>query len=312
MMEMFKVGTISVSPGEKANGFLEVAELSDGSPVNVPISVVSGLREGPTAWIQCAIHGNEVEGSYALIQTIKEIDPKELRGIFIGIPVLNITAFWAGARIPIFDNKDLNRIMPGNQNGSFAEQYAFTIYKTIKETKVKYFVDVHSAGKVDWALYNDDVSVSQESRELAKSSGFEVVVSNGHRGELEGALFRVLAKEGIPSIILESKNIEKLHAAFINILKHIKMIDGEPSTPKLQKLYKGFAWREIVIKRGGLFYPLVDEGQRISKGHVLGIVTNIFGDELEKIISPVDGVVLLSPGYKPVKTGDTPFEIAIE
>ncbi|MEM2960294.1 MAG: succinylglutamate desuccinylase/aspartoacylase family protein [Candidatus Jordarchaeaceae archaeon] len=308
---MFQVGTISAFPGERVKGFLKVAELSDGSVINVPLIVVNGIQDGPIIWIQCAIHGNEVEGSYALIKTIKEIDPKKLRGILIGIPVLNVTAFWSGVRIPIFDNKDLNRIMPGKQDGSFAEQYAYVIYKTVKE-KVKYFIDVHSAGRVDWALYNEDVSVAEESKELAKSSGFDVIVSNGHGGELNGALFRVLAKEGIPSIILESKNIDKLHNAYMNILKHLKMIDGTPTIPSSQKLYKGFAWREIVIRKGGLFCPLVEEGEKISKGQLLGIVSDVFGDEVEKIFSPVNGLVLLSPGFKPVKTGDTPFEIAIE
>lgn len=308
---MFEVGTISALPGERVNGFMKVAELSDGSVINVPVILVRGLQEGPTVWIQCAIHGNEVDGSYALIQTIKEIDPKKLRGILIAVPVLNVTAFWAGVRIPIFDNKDLNRIMPGKIDGSFAEQYAYIIYNTVKE-KAKYFIDVHSAGMVDWALYNDDVNVAEESKELAKSSGFEVIVSNGHGGELDGALFRVLAKDGIPSIILESKNIKKLQTAYLNILKYLKMIDGNPIISSSQKFYKGFAWREIAIKRGGLFYPFVEEGQKISRGQLLGIVVNLFGEEVERIQSPVNGLVLLSPGFKPVKTGDTPFEIAIE
>jgi len=276
---MVEVGTASAAPGQKGTGFLKVAELNDGSPVNIPILIVNGSKGGPTLWLECCIHGNEVGGPYALLQIVKEIDPKKLSGTLIGVPALNITAFWTGARIPIFDTKDLNRIMPGDPNGTFAEQYANVIYQTVKE-KADYLVDVHWAGGVDWALYNEDVDVAEESRELAKSSGFEVIVSDGHGGVLEGALFRVVAKEGIPSVILESKKIEKLHTAYMNMLKHLKMVEGEPVVPKSQKLYKGFAWGEITIKRGGFFHPKVEEGDEVSKGQVLGIVTNIFGEEV--------------------------------
>jgi len=307
---MVEVGNATAGLGQKGTGYLKVAELSDGSPVNVPVIIVNGSKKGPTLWIECCIHGDEVAGSYALLRTVKEIDPKLMSGTLIGIPALNVTAFWTGARIPIFDTKDLNRVMPGNPAGSFTEQYADVIYRTVK-AKVNYLVDVHCAGKVDWALYNADVDIADKCRKLAEASAFEVIVSDGHGGLLNGALFNVAAREGIPSVILESKNIEKLHTAYTNILKHSGMIEGKLVPPSSQEHYKGFAWREIVIKRGGLFHPNVEEGDPVSKGQVLGVVTNIFGEEVEKVTCPVDGLVMLSPGQKPVKTGDTPFEIAI-
>ena len=308
---MVDVGNVSVASGQKGTGYLKVAELNDGSPVNVPVIVVNGSKKGPTLWIECCIHGNEVAGPYALLQTISEIDPKNMNGTLIGIPALNITAFWTAGRIPIFDTKDLNRVMPGDPNGSFTEQYADVVHRTVKE-KVNYLVDVHWAGKVDWALYNAEVEIADKCKKLAEASAFEVVVSDGHGGLLNGALFNVVAREGIPSVILESKNIKKLHVAYTNFLKHLGMIEGRLVTPTSQKHYKGFAWREIVIKRGGLFHPKVEEGDDVSKGQLLGVVTNIFGEEAEKISCPVNGLVMLSPGHEPVKTGDTPFEIAIK
>lgn len=310
-MGIIKVGSASATSGKKGTGYLKVAEFNDGSPVSVPVIIVNGSEEGPSLWIECCIHGNEIAGAYALLQTIREIDPNRLKGILIGVPVLNITAFWTDGRIPLFDTKDLNRIMPGNPNGSFADQYARAFYEAVK-AHAGYLVDVHWAGKIDWALYNAKVNIADKCKELAKCSAFEVIVSDGHGGLLNGALFNVVAKSGTPSVILESKSIEKLEVAFTNMLKHLGMIEGKIVEPKSQKFYNGFAWREIVIKRGGLFHPKVQEGDEVSKGQILGVVTNIFGEEVETIKSPVNGLVMLGPGYKPVKPGDTPFEIAIE
>jgi len=305
------VGSASAAPGEKATGFLKAAEFNDGSPINVPVIVVNGSKEGPSLWIECCIHGNEVAGPYALLKTIQGLDPKNMNGTLIGVPALNITAFWTNGRIPIFDTKDLNRIMPGDPDGSFAEQYASAIYKAVK-ANADHLVDVHWAGKVDWALYNAEVKIAEKCSQLAKASAFEVIVSDGHGGILNGALFNVVAREGISSVILESKDRQKIHVAYTNILKHLGMIDGRPVEAKSQKMYKGFAWREVVIKRGGLFHPKIEEGEEVSKGDVLGVVTNIFGEEVAKVTCPVNGLVMLAPGHEPVKTGDTPFEIAIE
>lgn len=309
---MITIGNVSVERGQKKTGFLKAGEFSDGSPINVPLILVNGTKDGPTLWIGCCIHGNEVAGTYALLKMIKEIDPKSLSGKIIGVPAINITAFWTGGRIPIFDTKDLNRIMPGNPDGSFAEQYASVIYKTAKEN-ADYLIDVHWAGTVDWALFNGDVEMAEKAKELAKSSGFEVIVSDpdAHGGVLDGGLFTVMARHGIPSVILESKNIKKLHIAYTNFLKHLKMIEGEPVIAAEQKLYNGFAWGDIVIKHGGLFHKMVEEGEQVSKGQTIGIMTDIFGEEVEKILSTVDGLVMLGPDNKPLNMGTKPFEIAI-
>ena len=303
-----EIGTASVRRGQKRTGYLKVAELCDGSPVNVPILVVNGSNSGPSLWIQCCIHGNEVAGPYALLQAIKELDPNKMKGALIGVPALNITGFWASERMPIFDTKDLNRVMPGDPEGGFTEQCADVIHKNVK-ANADSLVDVHWAGAVDWALYNADVEIADKCRKLAESSAFDVIVSNGNDGLLNGALFNVIAREGIPSVILESKDIAKLHVAFVNMLKFLGIVEGRPSAPKSQVLYKGFAWKEIVTKRGGLFYPKVEEGSTVHKGQTLGIITDLFGDEVEKISSPVEGLVMLAPGHVPLKSGDSPFEI---
>jgi hypothetical protein len=51
-----------------------------------------------------------------------------------------------------------------------------------------------------------------------------------------------------------------------------------------------FDW--IYTKSTGGWYPKVAEGDAVREGEQIGTVGNLFGDTLEEIASPVNGVVL--------------------
>jgi predicted deacylase len=51
-----------------------------------------------------------------------------------------------------------------------------------------------------------------------------------------------------------------------------------------------FEW--VYTKQAGMWYSKVAAGDRVKKGKPIGTVGDFFGDTLEKIISPVNGVVL--------------------
>jgi len=312
---MVEVGTASAGPGQKGTGFLRVLELSDGTPVNVPVIVANGREQGPTLWIQCAMHGTEVASVYGLLQTLKEIDPTRLNGTLIAIPVVNIMGYNMRERNLVLEATNLNRIFPGDPEGSFTERYVHVIYETIKKSKPDYVVDAHgvyaSAGgdTVDFVLYNGEAKVADKSKELAKSSGFEVILEDGSSEVLKGALVNVIARDGIPAICPETEKAPKAHQAFTNFLKHLEMIEGKPTPATRQKLYRDPTYKGISVNRGGLFHPEIEERDVISKGQLLGVVTNLFGDEIERIISPVDGFVLVREGAYQVKPGDTVFWI---
>lgn len=325
---MVKVGTASANPGEKGRGLLKLLELSDGSPINVPVIVANGRKQGPTLWIECAMHGDEVASVYALLQTMKEIDPARLNGILIAVPVANVIGYnmhvgslgwWTGGYMSI-EAANLNRVFPGNPEGTFAERYAHALYEAIKKSKADYIVDAHGVyasgggNSVDFVVYNGEAPVAKKSEELAKSSGFEVILSDGSSGSLRGTLVNVIAGDGIPAICTETEKPPKLQQAFANFLKHLQMIQGKPTPAKFQKVYKEptkGGQGEVSVKRGGLLCPKVEEKDEVSKGQLLAVVSNLFGEEVEKIVSPVDGFVLYSVGAFAVKPGDVAFQIVI-
>ena len=51
-----------------------------------------------------------------------------------------------------------------------------------------------------------------------------------------------------------------------------------------------FEW--LYTKSTGVWYPKVAPGDAVTEGEQIGTVGDLFGDTLEEIVSPVDGVVL--------------------
>ena len=51
-----------------------------------------------------------------------------------------------------------------------------------------------------------------------------------------------------------------------------------------------FEW--VYTKNVGVWYPKVRAGDVVREGEQIGTVRDFFGDTLEKIISPVNGVIL--------------------
>ena len=51
-----------------------------------------------------------------------------------------------------------------------------------------------------------------------------------------------------------------------------------------------FEW--LYTKSTGVWYPKVAQGDAVKEGEQIGTVGDLFGDTLEEIVSPVNGVVL--------------------
>ena len=85
-----RIGDIEAKPGEHAFGYLKVAKSRSGLSPEIPVHLFVGNKPGPTLLLQAAIHGNENIGTMAMLNFIKKVDPKEIRGTLICVPVVNI------------------------------------------------------------------------------------------------------------------------------------------------------------------------------------------------------------------------------
>ena len=66
--------------------------------VSIPIIIVNDKEDGPTLVVSACVHGDEHEGTLAVINLSRMLDPAKMKGAVIGVPVLHIDAFHAMRR----------------------------------------------------------------------------------------------------------------------------------------------------------------------------------------------------------------------
>src|SRR5207247_4334645 len=96
-MQPIVIGTATASPGETARGVIPAGRDFDG-PIEIPVIVVRGTRDGPVLWIDGGTHGDEAEGSITCWNLAREVDAKGLAGTLVLVPILNLVAAKNGSR----------------------------------------------------------------------------------------------------------------------------------------------------------------------------------------------------------------------
>src|SRR5258708_24513401 len=88
----FTVGTASAAPGEKSIGTLEVPAGVDAA-TSIPVVVVNGTKPGKVLALVSGAHGTEYVSIIAIEKLIVGLDPAQITGIVILVPLFNIQSF---------------------------------------------------------------------------------------------------------------------------------------------------------------------------------------------------------------------------
>ncbi|HZR78180.1 MAG TPA: succinylglutamate desuccinylase/aspartoacylase family protein, partial [Chthoniobacterales bacterium] len=152
--------------------------------------------------------------------------------------------------------------------------------------------------------------VSKKSKELAIAFGLPYVmtVSKPVQPSKGQSSYAAAAEKGIPSILAEAGGVGQMQEDAVELLvngvkrvmRHLGMLpDRKPEsgnrkdtkeTAAATIVFTRFEW--VYTKNKGVWYPKIAAGDQVKKGEEIGHVGDLFGDVLEKITSPVDGVVL--------------------
>jgi predicted deacylase len=121
----------------------------------IPLTVMVGSRAKPGQGLVCfgATHGNEYEGPVAIRHLLREIDPADVLGRIILVPVLNVAAFRAGARDSALDDGvNLNRaFIEGAGHRPALSSITFRIAEFVRGfiwPHVHVVIDLHAGGQV--------------------------------------------------------------------------------------------------------------------------------------------------------------------
>jgi hypothetical protein len=113
------LGTANAAPGERARGYWTVTDLPTGTPERLPVVLVDGAEDGPTAWVTAGIHGDEVTALAAAQDVVAALDPDALAGTVVCLPSLNPAGLRRTTRTSYYHDDDPNRQFPaGDHEGS--------------------------------------------------------------------------------------------------------------------------------------------------------------------------------------------------
>ena len=140
--DSFAIGAVRIRPGSSRELELPITRLVTGADVSLPVRVVHGREDGPTVWIDAAIHGDEVVGIEVVRQVLASLTPATFRGTLIAVPIVNVLGFMNRDRY-LPDRRDLNRSFPGSVRGSLASRVAHLFMQEVV-AKCEVGIDLHT------------------------------------------------------------------------------------------------------------------------------------------------------------------------
>lgn len=293
----------------------------------VPITVVRGVAPGPTLLILAGVHGSEYAPILASQQFGTALDPTELSGTVIIVHIANLPAY-LGRSIytsPV-DGRNLNRLFPGNRTGSLSQRIAYLLTSDLFPL-ADAVLDVHSGdGNEDlrpfWTGYYaraGSADVIEKSKAMAYAFGIGHIVP--FEWELVDATAAIWAGSaavamGIPSIdveaggmgVIDDAAVATIEEGFKRILAHMDMVPDAYPEPQNQRVI--YDRQSIKSPQDGSWVPLKSAGESVSKGELLGFVTDWYGQTIFEARAPKDGLLMLRLSAPPVRAGETLVTVA--
>ena len=321
----FTVGTATAAQGREATGTIEVPAGVDPA-LHIPVAVFHGAWPGPVLALVAGSHGTEYASILALEKLIVQIDPTELSGTLIVVPLVNIPSFEGKVvHVNPVDGKSMNRYYPGRPDGTQSERAAYAITREVVD-RCDYLIDLHG-GDLDenlrpysyWARTGNEKQDSL-SRAMVLAFGLDHIIVATDRPRDPGAsryLETTAATRGKPAITVEAGRAGRVEPGDVDAL-----VNGCLSVMRLLKILPGSAskvehpvWIEKVVTlssdHSGIFYPKVDRGDYVEAGMKIGSVTDYLGRTILEPKAPATGVILYVAALPSLRKGDTIANIGV-
>ena len=315
----FSVGTASAATGEKATGFIEVPAGVDAA-TSIPVVVIRGSKPGPVLALVSGLHGTEYASIIALEKLIQALDPAQISGTVIILPLVNLPSFEQKVpHVNPVDGKSMNRFYPGKPDGTQTERASWLITKQVVE-RCDYLIDYHG-GDLDenlrpysyWPKSGNDRQ-DAITHDMVLAFGLDTIIIWSDRPRDPNAsryLDNAAATRGKPAIAVEAgfagtvdpEDVHALISGTFNVMRYLKMLPGQ-STMLEHPVWIGKI-DTVASDRSGIFYPLVARGSYVEQGMKIGYVTDHFGNTVYEAHAPAAGVVLYICAVPSMKKGET-------
>lgn len=299
----------------------------DGSEIALYVHAVVGAKPGPVLALHTALHGSEWQAVEVTRKVIRGLDPAQMSGTVLAVPVGNPIALASRTRNlrDESDSPDLNRSF-GGQETWLADQLARALVEHLLR-HADALVDFHTGlwgsamGSITCGKDFSDPGVSERSFQMARAFGLPHV----HRGELAtrfpgpksavGYAGQIL---GIPGVIvelggvgfdpqLEEEWVETDVRGVRGIMQQLGILSGEPQIADRMLVFERV--RRVNPTNGGMLEPVFPPEEMMKRevqpGELLGRVWSPYSFEvIEELRSPVRGLVDMASRPYPVRPGD--------
>jgi predicted deacylase len=303
-----------VEPGNRRELALVTSQTFAGSFVSTPVVVARGTAAGPTLCLVAGIHGDELNGIEIVRRVLEAIDPRELRGTLIGVPIANVHGFRRSSRY-LPDRRDLNRFFPGKGRGSAASRIAYRLFESVFRS-CEWLVDFHTGSfhRINLPQVRADLR-NEEIRRLALEFGADTVV---HSLGSQGTLRRAASEAGIVAITYEAGEPMKLdeeevtrgEQAVLALLQKTDLSGTQQLMRQPPRVF--FRSRWIRSDDGGILFSQVELGDAVRPGEVLGTVTDPLTNERASIRSSFRGLVIGMAVNQVVIPGFAAFHVGLD
>lgn len=312
-----KIGDVSSAPGEKRSGHLKVADMA-ASAIELPVTIIQGLEDGPTLAVLAGEHGCEYCGIFAAVRIIKDVNPEDIRGTLVVIPLANPPAFEERSLFvnPI-DAVNIYASYPGSPDGTISYVMANRIFSELTSI-ANYIIHLHGADynesliPFNYYARTGNEQVDGMSQKLASCFPVDYVLEaekpsdvamgspkgTSYAATAAGTLYGEASAKGIPATMCEAGREGKIEEIFvdihykgiINAMKLLGIMSGEPNLRSSQRKLTS----PVLVSnhKAGIFNPLVQIGDHLTRGQKIGEIWDFTGDVIEEISSPIDGMVV--------------------
>jgi len=311
--EPLLIGGRAVSPGSRAIVELPLPPLSTHSDLHMPIHVIRGKKSGPCLMVCGALHGDEINGIEIIRRLVGLKSVARLRGTLIAIPIVNIYGFIHLSRY-LPDRRDLNRSFPGSEKGSLAARLANLFMQEVV-SKATHGIDLHTA-----AVHRDNfpqIRASLENSEtlaLAEAFRAPLIIDAGLR---PGTIRESAVAQGIPWLVYEAGEALRFDEisiragvrGIVNVMREIGMLPAvKGKTTFVPRIVKSNFW--IRAPQSGILRLTTRLGDCVSKGDILGYVSDPYGENHADIRAPNTGIIIGRTNLPLVHEGDAMIHLA--
>lgn len=307
--QSFQLGDVTVRRGEKYQGDISFAN----GDIVLPGTIICGKLPGKTMLITGGVHSGEYVGIQACVELGAELQPEKTVGTIVILKVLNRPAFENRAgSLGLSDGKNLNRVFPGNPNGTEMERLAWAITKEVYP-KVDYYIDLHSGDDFEaltpYVYYAG--KAAQEVTEVSRKMAEQVDVPYMVRSMVSsGGAYNYAASKGIASILLERGGMGAWTFEEVNSDKRdVRNILSSLGIYQIRRDVRNYVPMEVTdvcyqaASEDGLWYPAAKPGDMVAESALLGTIRDYNGKLRETCRAEYTGVVLYQTGSLQVTEG---------